>query len=130
MQMRFQFNGRWLVLDEVGLGDLVAFERHFGVSSSVLEPKTVPVVDPVTGDTKVDPLTGEIEQELAPGVEMKMEWLAFLAYRQARREGAIAKDAPFDEDFIDGLGGMEQDLADETDKEDPEDPQAGASQAS
>lgn len=60
-------------IPDPSLADLVAFERHFGISSTALAPQE--------GETS----------------DVRMEWIAFLAYRGLVRIGAVDKAATFDE---------------------------------
>lgn len=55
----------------LGLGGAVAFERHFGIPASVLDPE-----DPTPNRT---------------------EWTAFIIYKSLQKAGAIPKTASFDE---------------------------------
>lgn len=55
---------------EGGLADLVAFERHFGLPASVLDPS-----DPTPG---------------------RVEWVAFIVWRALRKSGVIDKELTFD----------------------------------
>ena len=87
-------------LNEAGLSDLVAFEKHFGLPSSVLNVETKVVVNDETGLVELDE-DGEPKKEIV-GTFM-LEWICFLLYRQLRKISVIAKDLPFDEDFIDRI---------------------------
>jgi hypothetical protein len=61
---------------QAGLGDMIAFERQFGVPATVFDE--------------------------ANDAEVKMEWVAFLAFRAARKGGHIDKTIAFD-DWVDDL---------------------------
>ena len=89
---------------KVGMGDLVAFEDFFDLPASVLEPET-------TEDEN-----GNIQ---LVGV-FKLKWMAYLIFRSARREGVIAKDMPFDADFIDDIDEFSIEGAEVTAEADPD----------
>jgi hypothetical protein len=77
VQIQVKFQGTEHTLPDSGLADMVAFERHFGLSSSVLG--------------------GESESG------QRVEWMCFLVYRGLRKLNVIAKDVPFDDDFLEGI---------------------------
>jgi hypothetical protein len=81
-------------IPEASLSDLVAFERHFGITSTVLSPDE-----------------GE-------SGSMRMEWIAFIVYRGLIRLGAFEKTASFD-DVLDQIVDFEMldDEGDETEEE-------------
>lgn len=58
-------------IPESGLADLVAFERHFGLSATVLDASN--------------------------GGEIKVEWIAFVIYRGLLRAGVFAAGTSFDD---------------------------------
>ncbi len=75
------------------LGDLVAFERHFGLKASVLEPKETGAYDD--------------NGEAVVAADIALEWIAFLLWRSLRRQEVIGKDVEFGEDFLDLVEGVE-----------------------
>jgi hypothetical protein len=107
--IRFTINGTEAEVDKVGMADLVAFEKQFNCSSSVLQPP-------------VDPETGEPD-----GSAVRIEWIAFLVFRAARRQGLIEKTVEFDDDFLEGIDDVDFDeAAADAVAEDTEDPSVPA----
>lgn len=104
--IRFAVNGQESEVDKIGMADLVAFERQFNCSASVLQPS-------------VDPLTGEPDPS-----SIRIEWIAFLVFRAARRQGLIPKETPFDDDFLEGIDDVE--FEEPTEGEVTEDPSTPA----
>lgn len=93
-------------LRPAGISDLVAFERFFKMPSSALQVEVRPVVGPDGEQVLNDDGTPRLE---AIG-EFRLEWICFLAWRDAARRGLINKDVtPFDDDFLERL-----DIIDET----------------
>lgn len=95
------------------IGDLVALERTFEVKATALQPK--PKLDE-HGQQVYDAEGNEV---LEPA-EVSLEWMAFLAWRALRRTGAIGKDVPFDDDFLDRIDSFDQ--VDDEGGDDTEDP--------
>lgn len=119
-QMKVTFDGEQHDFQPPKLGDLVAFERTFGVKANVLEPK--PVLDE-NGAQVLDEKTGEPVSQ----ADVALEWMAFLIWRSFRRSGVITKDTAFDEDFIDLIEEIQ--TVDDDDKEDGDaDPSVSAPQ--
>jgi len=116
---KLTFDGQEHVLDQPRFGDLVAFERQFGLKASALEPK--PVLDE-HGQQVVDEESGEPVMK----AEVALEWLAFLFWRALRRQGVITKDLPFDDDFVDRIEGVE--MIDEGEEDNAADPSVPAPQ--
>lgn len=83
--IRFTVNGQESAVDKVGMADMVAFERQFGLSAAALTPD-------------IDPITGEPDPR-----SVRIEWIAFMVWRSARRQGLIPKETPFDDDFLEGI---------------------------
>lgn len=115
MQLKtvINFDGEAYDFTEARFADLVAFERHFKVKASVLEPK--PLLDE-HGQHVLDDEGNEVMT-----VDASLEWIAFLFWRSLRRAGVIARDVSFDEDFIERIDGVDQAPADakEADDADP-----------
>lgn len=57
-------------IPDASLSDLVAFERHFGVSSEIMADEATP---------------------------KRVEWIAFLLYRGLIRSGVLPKETSFDD---------------------------------
>ena len=122
MKIKFDLGNGPQEVDRVGLGDMVAFERHFQLPATVMEPETERVLGPdgePVQDTNDDGTLrtnkdGEPVWKLRILGEQKMEWIAYLVWRSARRQGLISKEAPFDEDFLDSIEdfGMEAEEGD------------------
>lgn len=70
MKMFATVAGQTHEIEEGGLADLVAFERHFGIPASVMDP-----------------------DDETPG---RAEWLAFMIWRSLRKAGVIPKEDDFD----------------------------------
>lgn len=82
MKMTVTIDGTAHNVATLGLGGAVAFERHFGIPASVLDPN-----DPTPN---------------------RMEWTAFIIYKSLQKTGVIPKTASFDE-AIETLDGAEID---------------------
>lgn len=91
---------QWHEVREPKLSDLVAFERQFGVPASSLEPE--PKLNEVTGEPVLDEKGEPVLQ-----ITAKLEWICFLLWRGLRKAGVIAKDVPFDDDFLDRVEDVE-----------------------
>lgn len=96
MQIHVTYNGEQFELPSAGIADMVAFERHFGLSASALAPE-------------------EGEEQNA-----RLEYMCFLAYRGLRKLGALppgegGKAIPFGDEFLDGIDDFE--VIDEDDDE-------------
>lgn len=100
-------DGEWYDIREPKLSDLVAFERHFGVPASALDP-----VDQVT-------LGPDGEQIVTKVSVVKLEWVCFLLWRGLRKAGVIGDDVAFDDDFIDRVEDVEIPGADKETTENP-----------
>lgn len=87
-------------LDKIGMGDMVAFERAFNLPATVLEPDVVDKRDPRSGEVMLDP-DGEPLKEIIS--DYRLEWMAFMVWRSARRQGLVPKEVPFDQDFVDTI---------------------------
>ena len=85
------FNGTEHTLEPAGMGDMVAFERHFSLSAAVFMRAT----------------KGDLEA-------IRFEWIAFLVWRGLRRIGAVGTDVEFGDVFLDQLGAVEAVAADPT----------------
>lgn len=95
MQILATYQGQKHELPATGLADMVAFERQFGVSSSVLG-------------------------EAAEGAQ-RLEYLCFLVYRGLRKLGVVT--GPYDDAFLDGIEDISVEGADDEEGEaDPTDP--------
>ncbi len=99
------FEGAAFEVPEAGFSDLVAFEKQFGLPASVLDVETEPVIDPETGSQAVDDKGEPVVRMIG---EFKMEWIGFMLFRALRRQGVIAKDTLFDDDFLDGIEDVSQ----------------------
>ena len=88
---------------EPGLSVLVAFEKHFGLPASVLEPETEPVPD-ADGQPVVD---DEGEPQVRIVSEFRLEWICFLVWRQLTRQGELPEGTAFDDDFLDRIEDVE-----------------------
>lgn len=88
--MKLKFKGVEYTLSDAGVADMVAFERHFQLPSSVM------------GDSSVS----------------RVEWMCFLAWRGLKRAGAVDLGA-FDDDFLDNLEFVNDDEDEVTTTEDP-----------
>lgn len=116
---RVEFDGEWADVAVTGLSDMVAFERHFGIPATALEPEEVPVL---AADGSV-----VLNEDGTPKVELvgnlNLEWMVFLFWRGLRKSGVIGKDVEFDDDFIDRITDVEVPDAEEVaDGQDPSDP--------
>lgn len=99
--IKFQLEGQpEAYLDKIGMGDMVAFEREFNLPATVLEPDTCDKRDPHTGEVMFGP-DGEPLKEITS--DYRLEWMAFMVWRSARRQGFIAKTVPFGQDFVDTI---------------------------
>lgn len=70
MQITAKYLGNEYQLAEAGIAEFVAFERAYGVSSSVFSNQNA---------------------------EHRLEWMAFLVFRLLIRAGVLPKDAVFDD---------------------------------
>lgn len=100
--IRVIFDGETYTIQKFGPADLVAFERHFGVSAQAFTP-----------------------DETGKSPDVRFEWLCFLVFRGLRKLGVIDKTAAFDDDFLDRIDDLEVPDEDEKDETaDPTDPVA------
>lgn len=78
MKTTVTLEGKTHEVGELGIAGAVAFERHFGIPASVLEPD-----DPTPN---------------------RMEWTAFVIFKCLQKSNVIAKTATFDEalELLDG----------------------------
>lgn len=98
--IKFTYNGETGQVDSIGLADMVAFEKHFGISAAALQPP--PKLNP-DGSVMLDANGEPVLDDTA----VRLEWVAFMVYRAARKLGMISKETPFDEDFLEGVGEVE-----------------------
>lgn len=106
----FAINGQEASIDKIGMADLVAFERQFGISASQMSP---PALKDEDGNVVVDE-NGEVVPDAS---KVRMEWIAFLVWRSSRRQGLIGKDVEFDDDFLECIDDVE---LNGSDSEDPD----------
>lgn len=95
------YNGEPHDFGEAKLGDLIAFERMFGVKATALQPKP-------KFDEHGQAVYNEKDEQVMEPADISLEWLAFLFWRALRRQGGIGKDVAFDDDFLDGIDSIEQ----------------------
>ena len=88
MQIQVTYHGQKYELPKSGLADMVAFERQFGVSSSVLGSE---------------------------GGDNRLEYVLFLAYRGLRKLGVQV--GSFDDAFLDALDDFEVEGTEEANEE-------------
>ncbi len=129
MKITFDLGAGKQEVDRIGLGDMVAFERHFNLPATVMEPETEVILDSygepvVENDDKGRPVLDEEGQPVYKVRilgEQRMEWIAFLVWRSARRQGLIAADSAFDDAFLDKIVdfGMHAEESDNSSGEDP-----------
>lgn len=99
----FSIGGQEAEIDKIGMADLVAFERQFGLGAASLTPP--PLYDE-DGSVVLDEETGE---PVPDARAVRLEWVAFLVWRSARRQGLIAKDIAFDDDFLESIDDIDMD---------------------
>jgi hypothetical protein len=109
-----EFDGERVECPEPGLSDLVAFERQFGISATILEPDVTPVLDG-NGKQIVDEDGNAVVKVVS---EFRLEWVAFLLYRGLRKAGTIdVKVVAFDDDFLDRISDVQMVGASKEDEE-------------
>lgn len=106
-KIKFQLEGQEpATIDKIGMGDMVAFERQYDLPATVLSPETRDKIDERTGQVIIGP-DGEPEKEIVSNY--RLEWMAFMVWRSARRQGLISKDVPWSQDFVDEIESFEVD---------------------
>lgn len=118
--IRYTIGGVTHESGEFGFGDLTAFEAHFNLPSSVLEPQLAPVTNP-DGTPQLDE-DGEPVMEVVG--EYRLAWIGFLVWRDARKKGIVPKDVPFGQSFLDDLESVDMGSVEERPDGDPSSPAA------